>query len=75
MTKKTVFYKEVSDEELGQLEFYEVFEDHAYSELEKDEHGFVKGKFRVGVTWCSEDDCDCTGFVHRSDCPHWVLPY
>ena len=23
----------------------------------------------------SEDDCDCTGFQHRSDCQHWEMCY
>ena len=36
---------------------------------EPDESGFVSGTFRVEVIWCSEDDCDCTGFHHRPTCP------
>ena len=74
--KKTIFYIEADDEELGQLDFRrEFFENKVYQNLESTEHGFVKGKFRLKLEWLSEDDCDCTGFQHRSDCQHWEMCY
>ena len=37
-----------------------------------DENNTHTGKFRVSIIWCSEDDCDCTGFQHRNNCQnHW----
>jgi len=40
-----------------------------------DKYGLIKGKIRISVTHLSEDDCDCEGFHHNNDCPHWVMPY
>lgn len=72
MTKKTIFYKEYDSESLVDLE-----EELTYGALQNeffddkiDKDGFIEGKFRVSVVWCSKDDCDCTGFQHHQDCPH-----
>ena len=43
------------------------------SENEVDDYGIIKSKIRVTVQWLSEDDCNCTGFQHDRECPHWVM--
>jgi len=75
--KKDIFFKEYSGEELCDVDrdVSEAFDDFNESMIgiPTDEYNFIKGKFRVEITWCSEDDCDCTGFEHRDDCPHWTI--
>jgi hypothetical protein len=76
MTKRRIFFKEYSSEELCDLErdmseaFDPRFNPKNITQLETDEHGFHKGTFRVSIVWRSEDDCDCTGFQHQSSCQH-----
>jgi len=41
----------------------------------KIKHGIVTGKIRVTVQWISENDCDCIGFQHHENCPHWVMGF
>ena len=69
--KKTVYFAQLDDEELGQLDFNrEFFSNEEYQNLEASDLGFVKGKFRLKLEWLSEDDCDCTGFDHNHGCPN-----
>ena len=78
MSKETIYYQELSDKEMrtpGINEWEDLIMTRQYDELPTDKKGYVKGKFRVSVVWCSEDDCDCTGFQHHQDCPHWEMSY
>ena len=69
--KKTIYYAEVDDEELGQLDFNrEFFRNEDYQKLEANDLGFIKGKFRLRLEWLSEDDCDCQGWGHVHGCPN-----
>ena len=72
MSKKIIYFAEVDDEELGQLDFrQEFFSNEEYQKLEEGAlPGFVKGKFRLRLEWLSEDDCDCIGFGHVQGCPN-----
>lgn len=75
--KKTTFYKTYDGESLIDLEedIYDQFTNGNYEDIPVDKKGIMKGKFRVSVVWCSEDDCDCVGFDHHLDCPHHVMCY
>lgn len=78
MSKHSIFHKVYTSEELCDLErdiseaFDPDFNPENIQPIEKDEHGFHKGSFKVSIVWRSEDDCDCTGFQHSPSCPnHW----
>ena len=77
MTKETVLFKEYEGENISdiQRDIHEMFDSRINPNVdtcEKDEQGIHTGKFRVSVIWCSENDCDCTGFEHYQDCQnHW----
>ena len=76
MSKVTLLRKEYSAEELADVlrdvdeALDPTFKQGAEKLPEPDEHGLHSGIFRVSIVWCSEDDCDCTGFQHHSDCQH-----
>lgn len=78
MSKEYLFRKEYSGEEICDIDrdISEVFDARMTPAIDKvpvDEHGLHSGKFRISVVWCSEGDCDCTGFDHRFDCHnHWT---
>ena len=78
MTKKHLFNKDYCGEEICDVDrdVSEVFDSRITPAIESvpvDEHGLHKGKFRITVTWCSEDDCDCIGFEHQFNCKnHWT---
>lgn len=77
MTKEYLFRKEYCGEEICDIDrdITEVFDDRmtpAIAKVPVDEYGMHAGKFRITVVWCSEDDCDCTGFEHSGNCHnHW----
>ena len=76
--KKNIYFKQLTDKEMrtpGINEWEDLILTREYDDLPTDENGYVKGKFRVSVVWCSEDDCDCTGLSHSPDCPHHVMCY
>ena len=37
------------------------------------EQGIITGSIRIQVIHRTADDCDCVGFGHDRDCPHWVM--
>ena len=74
MAKKYTFFKEYDGESIVDIErdLSEQWEKDIYEEI-LDEHGIMKGTFRVSIVWCSEDDCDCVGFQHNPDCLHLAI--
>ena len=50
-----IFERDYSSESIIDLEsdMYDMFGDN--TEIPQDEHGFLKGTFRVSVTWIDED--------------------
>lgn len=73
--KKTVLFKDFDIEEYNDVVHEYLDEALQLADLPVDKHHMVTGKFRIHLEWLSEDDCDCTGFQHSTNCPHWVISY